>query len=186
MSANDEEQGAVFTQVNDEADGDFGAAVCAKRGCKPEDSEGFRLQLCANPSCGRAIHVECYEAEYILCKGFAPLPNNAIICTKKCHAKVMLASKTRPGWKSDEANGPEDPISSMHILLDWILSPGNYSKFRGKNNNGTTKNQYAQMLANHMNSAGVKVHHEHKQVLSKIQNFKILFEELITLLLQKQ
>eukprot|EP00977_Amphora_coffeiformis_P027130 scaffold34133_cov76-Amphora_coffeaeformis.AAC.1 len=62
MSANDEEQGAVFTQVNDKADGDFGAAVCAKRGCKPEDSEGFRLQLCANPSCGRAIHIECYEA----------------------------------------------------------------------------------------------------------------------------
>ena len=60
-------------------------------------------------------------------------------------------------------------------MLEWITREGNYLRFRGKGNNGTTKKQFAQQIADHLNNSGVKVHRDAKQVLNKIKHIEDLF-----------
>jgi hypothetical protein len=51
----------------------------------------------------------------------------------------MSANIRKPSWNNDGANGQGDPNTSEKILLDWLTDEGNYSKYRGKNNNGIKK-----------------------------------------------
>ena len=44
-------------------------------------------------------------------------------------------------WERDGKNGPDDPNTSMSILIKWWMEEGNYSRFCGKNNNGVKKIQ---------------------------------------------
>eukprot|EP00978_Attheya_sp_CCMP212_P009532 scaffold22545_cov61-Attheya_sp.AAC.3 len=61
---------------------------------------------------------------------------------KRCSDKIKV--KRRPAWSNDCANGPDDPKNSERILLDWLVTEGNYVRFRGKGNSGTTKLQLSQ------------------------------------------
>jgi hypothetical protein len=38
----------------------------------------------------------------------------------------------------DGPGGPDNPVNSEAIILEWLLTEGNYAKFRGKND-GTRK-----------------------------------------------
>jgi hypothetical protein len=107
------------------------------------------------------------------------LPPGVVVCTGKCYQRLMTLTR-RPGWHNDGGNGPEDPSTSERILLDWLTEEGNYSKYRGKNNNGVSKNKYAQRVADIMNSKGVRVKRDAKMVVNKIaaleDSFKNAFD----------
>ena len=99
-----------------------------------------------------------------------------VVCSKTCYNKVeksvkkLLSPSTyRSPWDADGKNGPDDPNTSNKVLFDWWMAEGNYSRFRGKSNNGKRKTQFADQLARMINATGVKVPRTSKQVLSKIQ-----------------
>jgi hypothetical protein len=94
-----------------------------------------------------------------------------LFCTKKCYGKVERALYTRitmgkgsVHWSKDGANGPNDPNTSLFILLTWW-----------EENDGENYNRYKRRvseLAERMNRAGVKVHRTPKQVHSKIKSIE--------------
>ena len=63
----------------------------------------------------------------------------------------MSLENRKPLWNEDAAGGRDDPRTSERILMDWILTPGNYSKYRGKNNDGVKKSQFALQVAGLIN-----------------------------------
>ena len=84
--------------------------------------------------------------------------------------------KERIAWNKDGAGGPLDPNNSERILIDWLCTPGNYSKFRGNDNHGTRKIQYAHQIAERMKVAGVRKLRTDKDVLNKIEYIKKCFK----------
>jgi hypothetical protein len=62
----------------------------------------------------------------------------------------------------------------MKILLDWILTEGNYSRYRGKNNDGTRKVEFANEIARLMNE-NTKSVRTGKSVICKIANIEERF-----------
>jgi hypothetical protein len=72
---------------------------------------------------------------------------------KKCHKEIMSRfspidnGDMRNSWDVDGLYGRDDPNTSMKILLDWWTTEGNYARYRGKNNNGKQKNEFAEELA---------------------------------------
>jgi hypothetical protein len=59
----------------------------------------------------------------------------------------------------------------MSILLEWMTMEGgkNYERYRGKSNNGRTKKDFGDIIAEKMNKAGVKVPRLGRHVVSKIE-----------------
>ena len=96
----------------------------------------------------------------------------SFVSTKKCCDKAKAAPTSRLGWNMDGKEGEDDPNNSLKILLDWLTTPPNHQKFRGKDNAGTSKAQHSQRIADLMNGAGVKVKRDAKQVLSKMQHME--------------
>jgi hypothetical protein len=102
---------------------------------------------------------------------------NVVVCTKMCYKK---AEKARNGaaallWNKDGRNGPDDPINSEAILIQWLVTPGNYSRYRGKNNSGKTKIQYADEIAKKITDAGVRVKRDKEKVKAKISHIENCF-----------
>ena len=79
-------------------------------------------------------------------------------------------------WDCDGLNGPEDPTTSISILLKWWMTEGNYSMFCGKNNHGITKKQFCDQIAAEIGQK-TKSKREGKSVLSKIQHIERTFRE---------
>ena len=159
------------TQVADGADGL--AMKCARRGCKRTDGGEV---FCCGPDCGRVIHKGCYEYLYVRTKGLDPLPGDNVACTKKCYDRIKALGQRKLLWNEDGAGGREDDRTSERILLDWLLTPGNYAKYRGKNNDGMKKTQFALQIADLINREKVKIHRLPKDVINKIQHFEKTFK----------
>jgi hypothetical protein len=135
---------------------------CSIRGCKDTEKELLQCH-----SCDRYIHTDCFNDMILVKLKLPPLPEDRVACTKKCHGKA----KGLPPilyWHNDGKDGPEDPHTSERILIDWMTTPGNYSRYRGKNNAGKTKLQIAQELIDLFVLHGVRAKRNAKQVLSKI------------------
>ena len=74
---------------------------------------------------------------------------------KTCHQRAKRAIErdaapsdgSRIPFNKDGKNGPNNPNNSEKIIIDWLMTPGNYEKFRGKNNNGVKKKQFAAIIA---------------------------------------
>jgi hypothetical protein len=81
-------------------------------------------------------------------------------------------------WNPDGKNGSEDKHStSMKILLNWMLSEGNYSKYCGKDNNGIRKQHFASLLAEQMKAETLSDGRTAKQIMEKIQQLEDSFRE---------
>jgi hypothetical protein len=78
-------------------------------------------------------------------------------------------------WNKDGKLGPNDPNHSERILIDWLTTPGNYSMFRGNDNRGTRKRQYALLIANKIKAAGVRRVRTKKDVIKKSSMWKVPF-----------
>jgi hypothetical protein len=97
-------------------------------------------------------------------------------CSKTCHKKIAKAlagdCSLMRRWEEDGPGGPSDTVNSMSILLDWLLTEGNHSKWRGHQNNGTRKNGFGQQLSNLFKSKGIKVDRTAQAVVKKIQSIE--------------
>jgi len=141
--------------------------VCEK--CK---SNEFTKQ-CFAPDCSR---LRCAQCVLALCRknsqeSLKDEDGDLIhVCTKKCYdkSKTMLGSD-RILWTRDGKGGPDDPNTSMSILLDWLMAEGNYTKYRGgPTSNGKGKLFWAAILSNRMKEAGVRKYRSPKAIKNKI------------------
>ena len=106
-----------------------------------------------------------------------PLSGGRIACTKKCYERAIKASMNtnddgddrKGSWFTDGKPGPDDPNTSMKILLDWWMEEGNYSKYCGKNNDGVKKKQFCDILAARMSKETMSSR-DGKSVKSKIEH----------------
>jgi hypothetical protein len=156
---------------------------CAVRPCKVKGAETLD---CSAADCDKKVHLMCYQGMLLKHKELAPLPAGKVVCTKKCHGKVLKASSgggdeedgggRRGNWDCDGKNGPTDTHTSVRILLDWWMAEGNYSKFCGKNNEGIKKIQFAEQLAQKMTRETTSKR-DSKNVMSKIQHIEKQFKK---------
>ena len=157
---------------------------CCYRSCRVS---GAQLIECAASECTKKVHLMCYQG--LLLKKYRDLVALAagkVACTKKCHQKAVKEAAgggddadgggRKGNWDCDGKNGPDDPKTSVQILIDWWTTEGNYSKFCGKNNNGIKKTQFCAQLAQKMSSETLTTR-DGKNVLSKIQHIERTFRE---------
>ena len=93
------------------------------------------------------------------------------------HEEVLqYMCRAQHTWNNDGAGGIEVSHTSEHIWLECLMVPGNYSMhWHGKDNTGAKQKQIGQLIANSMNNAKAKVHHNGKLVMNKIHNFEEQF-----------
>jgi hypothetical protein len=144
---------------------------CQVRGCKLRGCTEFKT--CANEGCAKRVHMICYQGAILMNKNgddLPPLPEFQVACSKGCYKTVMKAGaeSNRVPWDKDGKKGQDDPHTSMKILVDWMTTEGNYSRYRGKGNNGVTKLQFATQSAEKMARETMSTERNAKQVMDKI------------------
>ena len=77
-------------------------------------------------------------------------------------------NNTRPLWTNAGPKGKDDLNHSMKHLIDQLTTGDNWIKYKGKNNNGKSKSQFAKEIASFINSTGVKETRTAEQVRVKI------------------
>jgi hypothetical protein len=75
----------------------------------------------------------------------------------------------------DGKNGTTDLNHSMQILMDWMMQEGNYIKYCGHANNGTSKLQYCQIISDRMKDAGCRINRSAEAVKKKIEELESQF-----------
>jgi hypothetical protein len=166
---------------------DMPTEKCCYRQCRVS---GAAYLKCAAEGCNKKVHMMCYQG--ILLKKYpdmVPLLAGQAVCTKKCHSKVIKENSgvgedpdgggRKGNWDCDGLGGPDDPHTSVKILLDWWMTEGNYSKYCGKNNNGIKKKQFCAQLAEKM-SRETSSKRDGKNVQSKIQHIERTFKDAHT------
>ena len=155
--------------------------TCSMRSCKGPSSEKVR---CGSTTCDREVHLVCFE-HFAKTHSLATLtgpPNDTTYyaCTKKCYTKVQkmlnaitttaTQQTTRVSWEKDGKNGPDDPQTSMKFLMEWLMTEGNYAKFRGDGTNRgqQRKNDLCKDLAKKINDTGVRQERTARSVFDKI------------------
>ena len=147
---------------------------------------GAEKRVCAADGCDKTVHLMCYQGVVLVDKknnnhsSLPPLPGNHVACTKACYnaaTKALSGNTGRGNWTSDGKGGTDDPHTSMKILLDWMTTEGNYSRFCGKDNNGVKKQQFANSLAEKMREETCSETRNAKQVLDKISRIETSFRE---------
>ena len=155
---------------------------CDIRKCRLHSAELFD---CSEISCSKQVHVSCCESfvtqKHSLQPLIDPANNQALYaCSKTCYSKLKRTFVDQPAriaWNRDGQNGPQDPNSSEKILLDWLCTEGNYNRYRGKNNNGTTKLKFCQEISRRISDAGCRVSRTPEMVQQKIKHLEKLFTE---------
>ncbi|KAG7337029.1 hypothetical protein IV203_020185 [Nitzschia inconspicua] len=154
---------------------------CQVRGCRVA---GAQRLVCAADGCNKTVHLMCYQGVVLRDKSggdLRPLSENHVVCTKACYnnfVKSLSGSDSSRGkWTNDGKGGPDDQHTSMRILLDWMTTEGNYSRYCGKGNNGVTKLQFASTLAEKMRAETKSDTRNGKQVLDKIARIENAFRD---------
>jgi hypothetical protein len=156
---------------------------CDIRGCRSSSAPLFG---CSFPSCTKQVHDVCYRVVIEMKHNLDGLVGTTgsggeelRVCTKKCYMalqRAMSGSEQRILWTRDGRNGPTDPVNSMSVLIDWLATDGNFSRFRG-NNGGETKLAICQEIADLMKEKGIVAERTGKLILDKIavieKSFKV-------------
>lgn len=154
---------------------------CSVLGCCMPS--GFPVLDCFVTGCTKKLHQPCYENS-VLAKHKVPQLKDPVnnltyhVCSKTCYNKIekqFINQPTRLPWDKDGKNGPDDPNSSLRILLDWLLQEGHYSRYRGKDNNGKRKLAYGIQLSNKMKLAGCRFVRTPQAVVKKITDIEDKF-----------
>jgi len=81
--------------------------------------------------------------------------NSASIPTKKVLESAANKGKVRVPWHTD---GPTPELNSMAVIINWLMTDGNYSCWRGEDKqNGTTKVGIANELSQLIKDKGITV-----------------------------
>ena len=141
------------------------------------------LLTCSGPGCAKNVHAACYQRaildKFKVDKLVDPVRKCLLyVCSKTCYNKVEKTIVNQPNripWDKDGKNGPEDPINSLSILLQWMLTEGNYNRFRGHDNGGKRKVSFGVQLSLLMKEKGCRVECSGEAVLKKIQEIESKF-----------
>jgi hypothetical protein len=129
---------------------------------------------CSATGCGKEVHMACYQGLVLRKYNLEALESGAV-CTKKCYDKFLKDSRSaedsRGSWHNDGKKGPDDPRTSMSILLEWWLTEGNYSKYCGKNNGGVKKKEFAAKLAEKISNE-TSTKRDSKGIINKIRHIE--------------
>ena len=117
---------------------------CSVKKCKTGNSPVY---ACRFAKCEKHICGACYYTD-LLGKNNLPVlktteSDDVVACTLRHYKSLAKPKKvvkpaTKPvtiRWLLDGRNGPDDPNNSESILMKWICEEGNYSKYKGKDNN---------------------------------------------------
>ncbi|MFN9982036.1 MAG: hypothetical protein ACK53Y_19075, partial [bacterium] len=82
-------------------------------------------------------------------------------------SKLIINSSEGKSWLSWSNDGPQTGVNSLQILLDWITTAGNYSRFTG-GVGGETKLTVAGEIRNKIQSAGIVANRTPESIIMKI------------------
>jgi len=108
--------------------------------------------ICGNDECEKKVHTECYR-KIVLATGdgkppLAPLPEDAVVCTKKCYKAFVKSSNPNQKYKWNDDMKPETPnVTSERVLINYMTDGDNYKNYRGKDANGLPKKYHCQIIA---------------------------------------
>ena len=83
----------------------------------------------------------------------------------------LLIRKKNISWDKDGKDGPTDPITSVHVIMKFMTTPGNIIKYRN-GTNGKSKEHCHQMLSAEMMRAGTMKHRQTKDVRKKTSDYE--------------
>ena len=155
---------------------------CSFRSC-PIKSGSAPLFDCGG--CNRKAHMPCYQKLLLEKHQLGALSGGVVACTKRCYDKAFKTSTAnnvdeddyrKGNWDSDGKLGPEDPHTSLKILLDWWMEVPNYSKYRGKNNDGVKKKEFCDLLAQKMSNE-TSSKRDGRNAKSKIEHIERCFKK---------
>ncbi|KAG9413790.1 hypothetical protein AC1031_013011 [Aphanomyces cochlioides] len=79
--------------------------------------------------------------------------------------------KRRFRWDNDSVNGGP---TSLQVLLEWLTHEGNYSKWRGGDHSGLTKEALCGLIVGRLVDAGIS-HRKPADIRDKIQNLEMQY-----------
>ncbi|KAG9413407.1 hypothetical protein AC1031_012624 [Aphanomyces cochlioides] len=79
--------------------------------------------------------------------------------------------KRRFRWDNDSVNGGP---TSLQVLLEWLTHEGNYSKWRGGDRSGLTKEALCGLIVGRLVDAGIS-HRKPADIRDKIQNLEMQY-----------
>lgn len=151
---------------------------------------------CLSSKCERVLHWSCFTSQVLhrlspeVANNITEMlePGKQVVCTLGCFKKFRQEEKQKekaqkeavfgkqtatvtrvaPNWDADGATGANDPNNSISILLLWLSVASNFEKYRGKDNNGMRKIQFAAEVAALINKSGVVVQRTPKHIVNKI------------------
>ena len=121
--------------------------------CVVEKDQSLPQEMfqCYVDECEKVAHASCYVHLVESEKYSALLVHNAldgsvihpIVCGKACYRKFVNTQKdaekekkrNQSLWTKD---GPDDTVSSMSVLIEWLTEEENYNNYRGGSVNGST------------------------------------------------
>ena len=136
------------------------------------------LEKCYMPECNNFIHLSCSK---MLLKYFGEEEwEGLLLCGKRCfnHHKKSLTSVESliPKRVPCSSDGPVDEVSSMAILIEWLMTANNYNCWcGGDTNNGSTKSILANQLSQIMTEKGIVIKRTGKDIHNKINRLEQQF-----------
>jgi hypothetical protein len=140
---------------------------------------------CYYNNCQKVIHKECCNKFVYNVGGNQPLEDPItkqvyFVCSKTCYTKVKkshISQTTQRNWNKDGKYGVNDPNTSERILLNWLLAEGNYQQYRGKDNNGKTKLDFAKQIKILIDAAEVRATRTPDTIKAKIDHWEKKYYE---------
>lgn len=157
---------------------DLRSPSSAERKCCVQNcyrGEGHLLQECQR--CKRYIHEECFRERIIVGHQLDhPKDENGnfvVVCTKKCHRRYLQNRL----WCNDGKRGPEDPVSSEAVLVDWLAAGDNYRKYRDPKH----RQDLCKEIAERINASGVIKNRTGRNVARKITRIESQMQDALEL-----
>lgn len=134
-----------------------------KKGTCPADDEDTPHKCYDKARCGHFMHAPCSKMMLDSCEipnSLRPADESTVFCTKTCYTKwakkqtsaekkeerdkeKKALEEKKEKAKADRTKKPWNEDGSLAVLIDWITTEGNWSKFQGgTGNNGESKAKF--------------------------------------------
>ncbi|KAF1785365.1 hypothetical protein GQ600_1493 [Phytophthora cactorum] len=105
----------------------------------------------------------------------------AVIVLAMVSVEIKMPRSRRARWHND---GPDDSVSSLRVLLDWLTTEGNYNKWRGGDKqSGETKAVLAAQISTLIHEKGITHLRKPKDTITKISQLEQSFRDAVDFLI---